>query len=200
MQSDPYLEPIEPGAGSPDVEAVFADIRSTRGDELEDTLQVNELWQSYAHAPQLLATFWPHMRAVYREGSLSHELISKISLITASVLDCEKCRYFHTTLLHERGVDTTEIEQLRKAEVEDGLFSPRETVILRFAEALAADHHAVDSGHIERLREAELSDREIVELVDAVAIHVHTAVFQSALGLVEGGPTPDGLLEETAAE
>lgn len=200
MTDEPYVDLVSPDVPDGRAKAVFDDIRATRGDELDDRLQVNALWQAYANAPHLLEAFWPHMRAAYRDGALPYELVSKVSLVTASVLTCEKCRHFHTSLLRERGVDAAEIERLRAAEVADGPFSPRETVILQFAETLAADHDAIGPADLERLREAGLGDRAIVELVDAVAIHVHTAVVQSALGLVGDDQAPEGVPDELTSD
>lgn len=179
----PHVDLVESGDGG-SVEAVFEDIARTRAGELDETLNLSDLWRAYANAPHLLETFWPHMRDGYREGRLSFALKSKISLVTANVLDCEGCRVFHTTRLAEEGLDPDEIARLRAQEIDRSIFGEREHEILRFAETLATDHGAVGGEDIDRLRAAGLSDAEIVELVDTVAIHVHAAVVQSALGIV----------------
>jgi len=182
-----YVELAHPEGAPEQVRKVYREILETRDGEMADEMNLNQMWLAYGTAPDALEAFWPHMRDSYRAGELPFELKSKVSLVTASVMECEGCRFFHSSRLAEEGVDDGEIRRMREVEIEESAFSKREYAVLRFAERLATDHHAIDESDIDRLREVGLSDSEIVELIDVVAIHVHTALFQAATGVVERG-------------
>lgn len=191
---DAYTELAHPEDAPERVRDVYREILETREGEMDDEMNLNKMWLAYGTAPDALEAFWPHMRDSYRAGELPFELKSKVSLVTASVMDCEGCRFFHSSRLADEGVDREEIERMRRVEIEESAFSELEYEVLRFAEQLATDHHSTDEEDVQRLREVGLSDGEIVELVDSVAIHVHTAVFQEALGVVERGMDRDTYL------
>lgn len=183
--NDAYVDLAHPEDAPPEVREIYQEILDTRKGEMDDDMNLNKMWLAYGTAPDSLAAFWPHMRDSYRGGSLPFELKSKVSLVTASVIECDGCRFFHSSRLADEGVDEAEIEQLRQVEIEESAFSELEYTVLRFAETLATDHHAVEESHIDRLREVGLSDSEIVELIDSIAIHIHTAIFQEATGVVK---------------
>lgn len=188
---EPRVDLVQPGDASPEVQAVYDDIIETRSGEMDDDMSLNGMWLAYGNTPELLEIVWNHMRESYRGGELSFELKSKVSLVAATVLDCNACRIFHTERLSSEGVDPAEIDQLRRAEIESSAFTEREYEILRFTEAVAGDFTDVTDADVDRLRAAGVTDPEIVELVDCIALHVHTAVFQDALGLVHDEMTPE---------
>lgn len=182
---EPYVDIVEPDEATGRVREVYDEILDTREGEMAEEMSLNRMWMAFAAAPYLLETFWDHMRTAYRGGTLPFELKSKVSLVTATVWDCEGCRLFHTDRLEREGVDDDEIEQLRQARIEDSGLSEVEFEVLRFTEKAATDAHDVTAEDVDRLRAAGLSDAEIVELVDCIAVHVYTAIFQESLGVVE---------------
>lgn len=182
-----YVDLATPDDAPERVREIYQEILDTREGELDKELNLNKMWLAYGTAPDALNAFWPHMRDSYRGGELPFELKSKVSLVTASVMECDGCRFFHSSLLANEGVDRKEIERMRRVEIEESAFSEEEYVALRFAEKLVTDHHAIDELDVDRLREVGFSDSEIVELIDVVAIHVHTAIFQAATGVVKKG-------------
>lgn len=188
---DPRVNLLQPDEADDDVRAVYDDIIETRSGEMEDGMSLNGMWLAYGNTPELLEIVWNHMRESYRGGELPFELKSKVSLVAATVLECDACRIFHTERLASEGVDPGEIDRLGQAEIEESVFSEREYEILRFTEKVAGDFADVTDADVDRLREAGVTDAEIVELVDCIALHVHTAVFQDALGLVHDGMTPE---------
>ncbi|WP_255171394.1 carboxymuconolactone decarboxylase family protein [Natrononativus amylolyticus] len=194
MSDDAYVDLAYPEEAPEEVKEIYREIIETRKGEMDDEMNLNKMWLAYGTSPDSLAAFWPHMRDSYRAGVLPFELKSKVSLVTASVMECEGCRFFHTSRLAGEGVDDEEIEQLREVEIEESAFSEQEYEVLRFAETLATDHHAIEEENVDRLRSVGLSDQEIVELIDSVAIHVHTALFQEATGVVAKGMTEDDYL------
>ncbi|WP_266080653.1 carboxymuconolactone decarboxylase family protein [Haladaptatus caseinilyticus] len=166
---------------------IYEEILATREGEMDEEMSLNKMWMVFGQAPRILELFWPHMRDSYRGTSLPFELTSKVSLVTATVMECEGCRFFHTDRLQREGVGDNEIEQMRQREIEESAFSEREFEILRFAEQTADDPHSISESDIERLRDVGLSETEIVELIDCIAVHVYTAVFQEATGVVSKG-------------
>lgn len=188
---DPRIGLVQPADGDERVRAVYDDIITTRAGEMDDEMSLNGMWLAYGNTPELLRIVWNHMRESYRGGALSFELKSKVSLVAATVLDCNACRIFHTERLTAEGVDADEVDRLSQAEIESSAFSEREYEILRFTEAVAADAATVTDADITRLQDAGLTDAEIVELVDCIALHVHTAIFQETLGLVHDDMTPE---------
>ena len=182
-----YVDLVEPEDADGRVAEIYDEILATREGEMDEEMSLNKMWMAFGRAPDVLEVFWPHMRDSYRGGSLPFELKSKVSLVTATVMECEGCRFFHTDRLQREGVDEDEIEKMRKVEIEESAFSEREYEILRFAEQTADDFHSVSEADVERLREVGLSDAEIVELIDCIAVHIYTAVFQEATGVVSKG-------------
>lgn len=191
-----YVETVPPEDAEDRVAEIYKEILATREGEMDEEMGLNKMWMAFGQAPDVLEVFWPHMRDSYRSGELSFELTSKISLVTATVMECEGCRFFHTDRLQEEGVSDDQIQQMRQREIEASAFSEKEYEILSFAEQLADDHHSIDESDIERLREVGLSDTEIVELIDCIAVHIYTAVFQEATGVVERGMPETNYLGE----
>jgi uncharacterized peroxidase-related enzyme len=183
----PRLNLVELDEADGRVSDIYDEILGTRDGEMDEEMSLNRMWMAFANEPDVLEVMWPHMRTSYRGGSLPFELKSKVSLVTATVWECEGCQFFHTDRLSEEGVDEDEIERMRDREVERSAFSEREYVVLRFTEKMAEDPHSITDEDIEELREVGLDDGQIVELVDCIALHVYTAFFQEATGVVEKG-------------
>lgn len=169
------------------VAEVFAEIRAAREGEMDDDLRVSKLWRLLGNDPALVDVVWQHMDHVYNGGELPFELKSEISLVVASVLECEGCRFFHESALEHAGVDPERIDGMRRLEIDGVGFSPSEELILRFAQTAAEDPHAVTDDDLAALRELGFSERELVEIIDCIALHVYTAVLQGAAGIVHPG-------------
>lgn len=189
---------VQPDEAEDEVREIYEEILATREGEMDEEMSLNKMWMAYANAPYLLELFWPHMRDSYRGGTLPFDLKSKVSLVTATVMECEGCRFFHTDRLRTEGVDDEEIHRMREREIEESAFSRKEYEILRFAEKTADDVHSLEDGDVDRLRAVGLDDAEIIELIDCIAIHVHTAIFQEAAGVVEKGMAEEDYLGPAA--
>ncbi|MFB6170139.1 MAG: carboxymuconolactone decarboxylase family protein [Haloarculaceae archaeon] len=182
-ETDPRVDPVQPSDAPDAVREVYDEIVATREGEMADEMSLNGMWLSYGQTPELLRIVWDHMRESYRGGELSFELTSKVSLVAATVLSCEACRIFHQERLESEGVEEGVIAALGDADIEQSAFDEREYVVLRFTQEVAENLGGVTDADVDRLREVGLSEAEIVELVDCIALHVHTAVFQDTLGL-----------------
>lgn len=169
------------------VAEVFAEIRAAREGDLDDDLRVSKLWRLLANDPALAEIVRRHMDHVYNGGELPFELKSEISLVVASVLECEGCRFFHESALSHAGVDAERIDGLSRLEIDGAGFTPSEELVLRFAQTAAEDPHAVTDDDLAALRDLGFSERELVEIIDCIALHVYTAVLQGAAGIVHPG-------------
>jgi len=166
---------------------VYGEIRDTRESELDDDLSLSKLWQLYGNDPDLLEIVWDHMDWTYNRGGLPYELKSKISLVVATVLECEGCQFFHEDALARLGADAAEIDAISELEIAETGFAPKEEIVLRFAEKAAGDPHAIEDEDFRALRDLGFTEREILEIVDCIALHVYTAYVQGITGVVYPG-------------
>ena len=166
--------------------ALYEELSGERGDVDED-LDLSKLWLMYGNDPELMERVWAHMDYIYNGGSLPYELKSKLSMVVATAMNCEGCRYFHESALENIGVDDEALENLMALRIEETGFSPEERVLLAFAEKAAGDPHDITDEDLAALRELGLSETEILEIFDCIAFHVYTATMQGMAGIVYPG-------------
>jgi len=166
--------------------ALYEELSGERGDVDED-LDLSKLWLMYGNDPELMERVWAHMDYIYNGGSLPYELKSKLSMVVATAMNCEGCRYFHESALENIGVDDEALENLMALRIEETGFSPEERVLLAFAEKAAGDPHDITDEDLAALRELGLSETEILEMFDCIAFHVYTATMQGMAGIVYPG-------------
>ncbi|KRS16675.1 carboxymuconolactone decarboxylase family protein [Roseovarius indicus] len=84
---------------SPEVRAVFDDIRTTRGSDF-----VNNFWRALAHDPALLKATWDRLKDVMAPGALD-PLVKEIVYIAVSASNgCEYCCHSHTASARAKGM------------------------------------------------------------------------------------------------
>ena len=90
---------ISDEAASPEVLAVFADIRATRG-----TDYINNFWRALANDPPLLKATWERLKQVMGPGPLD-PLVKEMIYIAVSVANgCEYCAHSHTAAARAKGM------------------------------------------------------------------------------------------------
>ncbi len=90
---------ISDEGASPDVKAVFDDIRTTRGGDF-----INNFWRALAHDPALLRATWDRLKAVMGPGELD-PLTKELIYIAVSVTNaCEYCAHSHTAAARAKGM------------------------------------------------------------------------------------------------
>lgn len=178
---------VHPDDADGTVAEIYEEILENREGDLDDDLALSTLWMALGNDPELLEAFWAHTDHMYNGGSLPFKLKSMISMVVASVMECEGCRFFHESALEREGADDEAIEEMKELRLGEETFSPTEYEILMFAERAARDPHAITDEEFERLRELGLSEREVLEVVDCIAHHVYTAYFQAVSGIVYRG-------------
>jgi len=104
-------------AEAPDsVRRVCEEIKAAREGDLEEDLSLRKLWLLFGNDPELVELVWGHIDYGYNGGSLPFELKSKVSLVVATVMRCEGCRFFHESALDRLDVD---LERLREIDLSE---------------------------------------------------------------------------------
>jgi AhpD family alkylhydroperoxidase len=97
-------------AASPEVAAVFADIRATRGTDL-----INDFWRALAADPALLAATWARLKTVMVEGRPGglDPLTKELVYLAVSVANgCAYCVHSHTAAARAKGATDTQLGDL----------------------------------------------------------------------------------------
>lgn len=96
------LAPVADADAGPEVAAVFADIRATRGTDF-----INAFWRVLANDPALLAATWGRLKAVMvegREGGLDPLTKEMVYLAVSVANGCQYCVHSHTAAAKAKGM------------------------------------------------------------------------------------------------
>lgn len=92
---------------SPDVRAVFDEIRAARGTEY-----VNNFWRALAHDPKTLRATWDRLQEVMAPGALD-PLVKELLYIAVSVTNgCTYCIHSHTAAARAKGMTAEQYAEL----------------------------------------------------------------------------------------
>lgn len=98
---------IEYADASPEVRAVFDDIKATR--RVED---VNNFWKALANHPPTLARTWESLKQVMAPGALD-PLTKELIYIAVSVTNgCEYCTASHSAAAKQKGMTPEQFGEL----------------------------------------------------------------------------------------
>ena len=93
------MGPIEYADASPEVRAVFDDIKATRG-----VPDVNNFWKHLANDPRTLRRTWESIKEVMAPGALD-PLVKELIYIAVSVSNgCHYCIASHTAAARQKGM------------------------------------------------------------------------------------------------
>ena len=93
------MKPIEYRDASPEVRALFDDIKTTR--KVED---VNNFWKYLANDPALLKRTWTSVKEVMAPGALD-PLVKEMLYVAVSITNnCEYCIHSHTAGARGKGM------------------------------------------------------------------------------------------------
>ena len=99
MAAMPYAKPIEYADASPEVRAVFDEIKAAR--KVDD---VNNFWKSLANDPATLRRTWQSIQEIMSAGALD-PLTKELIYIAVSVTNgCEYCIASHTAAAAKKGM------------------------------------------------------------------------------------------------
>ena len=90
---------IEDAGASPEVRAVFDDIRATRGSDF-----INNFWRALAHDPALLKATWDRVKAVMGPGDLDPLVKEMVYIAVSTANGCSYCVHSHTAAARAKGM------------------------------------------------------------------------------------------------
>jgi AhpD family alkylhydroperoxidase len=103
----PRPAPIEYADASPEVRAVFDDIKTSR-----NVADVNNFWKYLANDPKTLARTWASIKEVMADGALS-PLVKGLIYVAVSVTnDCEYCIASHSAAAAKAGMTSEMFAEL----------------------------------------------------------------------------------------
>ena len=93
---------------SPEVKAVFDDIRKTR-----DTDYVNNIWRALAANPPMLKRFWGQMKDIMVKESRIDAMTKEFIYLAVSITNnCEYCINSHIAAARKKGMDDQTLAEL----------------------------------------------------------------------------------------
>jgi AhpD family alkylhydroperoxidase len=92
-------KPVDPAKASPEVRAVFDDIKASR-----NVADVNNFWKYLANDPALLARTWESIKAVMAPGALDPLTKEMIYLAVSVSNGCNYCIASHTAAARKAGM------------------------------------------------------------------------------------------------
>jgi AhpD family alkylhydroperoxidase len=92
---------------SPEVRAVFDDIKATR-----NVPDVNNFWKTLANQPELLKRTWETLREVMKPGALDPLTKEMLYVAVSIVNNCEYCIHSHTASARAKGMTPEQYQEL----------------------------------------------------------------------------------------
>ncbi|HBY63364.1 MAG TPA: alkylhydroperoxidase [Solibacterales bacterium] len=90
---------IDPEQASPEVKAVFEDIKATRKTDF-----INNIWRALAHDPALLRRTWEQVKQVMGPGTLDPLTKEMIYIAVSVTTGCGYCTASHTASARKAGL------------------------------------------------------------------------------------------------
>lgn len=92
---------------SPEVRAVFDDIKATR-----NVADVNNFWKALAIHPQTLARTWASLKQVMADGALDAFTKELVYIAVSATNGCDYCTTSHTAAARKRGLSDAQWGEL----------------------------------------------------------------------------------------
>jgi AhpD family alkylhydroperoxidase len=90
---------VEDGSAVPEVQAVFNDIKKTRG-----TDWINNFWKVLATSPVTLKRIWENVKIVMGPGAIDPLTKEMIYVAVSVTNNCEYCIHSHTAAARAKGM------------------------------------------------------------------------------------------------
>lgn len=107
MTGLPVVALIEYDDASPEVRAVYDDIKETRGIDW-----INNFWKVLAHDPALLRQTWEDLKRVMGPGALDPFVKELVYIAVSATNGCEYCTYSHTASARAKGMTDAQLMEL----------------------------------------------------------------------------------------
>lgn len=172
------IDTVAPGSASPEVEAIFQDIKKAFG-------MIPNLFKTYAHHPPLLEANWHKVKRVMMEGALSRKNKEAIALLVSKDNGCKYCVAAHTGALKAIGVSAEEISRIEN-DLDQAEFTDKERALIRFARKANRAANDVTDEEFLAVRETGASDAEIIEALGVMEVFTAFNKFLDALDVELG--------------
>ena len=94
-------------AASPEVQAVFDDIKATR-----NVADVNNFWKALANQPDNLKRVWQNVKDVMGNGEIDSMTKEMIYIAVSIVNNCDYCIHTHTAAAQSKGMTEGQYQEL----------------------------------------------------------------------------------------
>lgn len=94
-------------AASPEVKAVFDDIKATR-----KVADVNNFWKALANQPDNLKRVWQNVKEVMGNGEIDSMTKEMIYIAVSIVNNCDYCIHTHTAAAQSKGMTEGQYQEL----------------------------------------------------------------------------------------
>lgn len=100
---------ISDEAASAEVQAVFDDIRKTRG-----TNFVNNFWRALANNPETLKSTWEEIKVVMGPGTIDVMVKEMVYIAVSTANGCSYCIHSHTAAAKAKGMSDAQHAELTR--------------------------------------------------------------------------------------
>ncbi len=151
---------VKPAQASPEVAAIFEDIKKTKGAKF-----LTPTWGFFAHDPELLTHWWGLQKRLQKlAGEVPKKIMFGITFVCAAEVGCPRCINNAQVHLQEQ-FDVSDAEILELSDFENSKVIPdSEKAVYRFCRKMAFDKPTTEEDFA-ALRAAGYSDRAIVEMI-----------------------------------
>jgi uncharacterized peroxidase-related enzyme len=172
------IETIAPGSASPEVEAVYREIKQAFG-------MIPNLFKTYAHHPPLLEANWYKVKRVMMEGALSRKAKEAIALLVSKDNGCKYCVAAHSGALKAIGTSPEEITRI-ESDLDRADFSTKERSLITFARKANRAPLEVSAAEVSALRQVGATDAEIIEALGVMEVFTAFNKFLDVLDVELG--------------
>jgi uncharacterized peroxidase-related enzyme len=172
-------------------EGLIADIYR---EEMESSGFIPEFVQVFSHHPEAHQAWDQMIRTVH--SGMDRRVFELATFVAAGTMKSTACTIAHGRTLRNRlGFTPDEITQLVTDYHRAGLTAVEEAIV-GFAEKVAKDPTAVAQADVDALRHLGMNDREIFDVVFAVAARAFLTTLIESLGVTAEQPWVDDLEPE----
>lgn len=173
-----FIRPVPESSADPAVAAMYSRDREASG-------FLPQFTQVFSHHPEAYAA-WRQLISSIR-GQMDLRRAELVTLAAARTLRSSYCTTAHGKLLAERFYDQATVAALMEDHHSVGL-DEVDIAVMDFAEKVAADPTSITAIDVEALRALGLSERDILDVVLAVAAR---CFFATVVETFAAGPDPE---------
>lgn len=181
-----FIDSVDPGSASGPTAQIYAEA-------IEDAGFLPEYVRAFSHHPEAYLA-WRRLVTTLYEG-MDRRRCELATLAAAREMRSTCCAIAHGKTLRDRFFPAEQVERIAANHHDAGL-PDVEVAIMDFAEKAAADASSVTQDDVEHLKSFGLSDRDIFDIVFAVATRAFFTTLIESLGAIAEAPWVEDLEPE----